>query len=178
MMRFLLMVGLVVVALNVTSQAEEQAPPKSSAKHPALEQIKKWAGEWVEQDANGKPTDKVVSVIKVTAAGTAVQETLFPGTDQEMITIYHLDGKDLLLTHFCALGNQPQLKLDPKSTTKELKFNFVGGTNLDPKKDMHMHEGSVKIIDDDHLEWCFQGWNEGKPAEGHQCAIKVVRKKK
>jgi hypothetical protein len=41
-----------------------------------------------------------------------------------------------------------------------------------------MHEGSVKIIDDDHLEWCFQGWNEGKPAEGHQCSMKLVRKKK
>jgi hypothetical protein len=70
MMRFLLIAGLVGIALNVTSHAEDQVPPpKSSAKHPALEQIKKWAGEWVEQDANGKPTDKIVSVFKVTAAG-------------------------------------------------------------------------------------------------------------
>ena len=34
----------------------------------------------------GKPTDKVVSVIKITASGSTVHETLFPGTPMEMIS--------------------------------------------------------------------------------------------
>jgi len=38
-------------------------------------------------------TDQVpfVSVVKLTAAGSAVQETFFPGTDMEMVSMYHLD---------------------------------------------------------------------------------------
>jgi hypothetical protein len=27
-----------------------------------------------------------------------------------------------------------------------------GGTNMDPAKDMNMHEGTITFIDDDHIE--------------------------
>ena len=47
-------------------------------------------------------------VYGVTAAGTAVMEALFPETDHEMLTVYHLEGNDLVLTHYCAMGNQPR----------------------------------------------------------------------
>ena len=70
-----------------------------------------------------------------------------------MVSVYHLDGDDLRLTHYCAVGNQPRLKLDRASSTPDkLIFVFDGGTNLDPAKDMHIHgmimtfekEGEVK----------------------------------
>ena len=43
--------------------------------------------------------------------GSALVERLFPGTDHEMVSIYHLVGSDLVLTHYCAMANQPRMKL-------------------------------------------------------------------
>jgi hypothetical protein len=174
-MRNYFWVGAVVVALAVGARAEDPKP--DGAKSPGLDKIKKLVGTWVAADEKGQPTDQVVSVFKVTAAGSAVQETFFPGTGHEMVSIYHADGKDVVMTHYCALGNQPKMKLDPASTDKELKFAFVGGTNLDPAKDMHMHEGSIKWIDDDHIETHWVGYQEGKPAKDHAMTMKLVRKK-
>jgi|SRR5262245_3771148 len=176
-MRQYVWAGLAVVAIGVSAGADDKHAAKGD-KNPGLEKLKKLAGEWVAVDDKGKPTEQVVSVFKVTAAGSAVQETIFPGTGHEMVSVYHLDGKDLLMTHYCALGNQPRMKLDAKSKDNELKFDFVGGTNLDPAKDMHMHEGLIKIVDDDTIEWSWSGYDKGKPADGHKVAMKLTRKKK
>src|SRR5438045_2893874 len=95
---------LLVLAAWATAQGKQDAKPPAPAPHPGLERLKKLAGEWVVADAQGQPTDKLISVFKVTAAGSAVQETIFPGSNHEMVTLYHRDGADLVLTHYCALG--------------------------------------------------------------------------
>ena len=94
-----------------------------------------------------------------------------------MVSVYYCDGDDLMLTHYCALGNQPRMKADPKSPPNQLRFQFAGGTNLDPAKDMHMHEGTFTFIDDDHIEFSGVAWVGGKPAEDHCATMKLVRKK-
>jgi len=171
-------VGLVAVVLAAGASADEKHNPKDGAKNAGLEKLKKLAGTWVAVGEDGKPTETIVSVFKVTAAGSAVQETIFPGAPHEMVSVYHLDGKDLLMTHYCAAGNQPKMKLDPKAKDNELKFDFAGGTNLDPKKDMHMHEGLITILDDDHIQWSWVGYLDGKPVKDHHVSLKLVRKKK
>lgn len=173
----LLVAGLMLFAFAAVVGGDDkpaQAPVKSNA---AFEKMKKLAGTWVEADKDGKPTDKVVSVIKVTASGSAVHETNFPGSEMEMMSVYHLDGNDLIMTHYCMLGNQPRLKADPKSPANQIRFLFAGGTNLDPKKDMHMHEGTLTFVDGDHLEMSGVAWVNGKPAEDHCVTMKLVRKK-
>jgi hypothetical protein len=171
--------GLVLLALVVTVRGEEKKEAKAAAKdqNPGFERMKKLAGTWVAADKDGKPTDKVVSVFKVTASGSAVQETLFPGQAEEMVSVYHLDGKDLVMTHYCALGNQPRMKADPKSAKNQIRFEFIGGSNIDPKKDMHMHEGTITFVDDDHIEFCGECWEGGKAVKSHECNMKLVRKK-
>ena len=54
------------------------------------------------------------------------------------------------------------MKADPKSPKNQIRFQFAGGTNFDPAKDMHMHEGTLSIADDDHIEFsgCRQGQRE------------------
>ena len=167
--------GLFLLALTVVARGEDKAPTASS--HPGLERMKKLAGTWVAADANGKPTDQVVSVIKVTAGGSAVHETLFPGQLHEMVSIYHRDGADLVMTHYCALGNQPRMKADPKSPANQIRFLFAGGANVDPAKDKHMHEGTIIFGDDDHIEFTGVCWDGGKAVEGFSCNMKLVRKK-
>ena len=165
--------GLVALALLTGIRAEDKA-----AKATPLDKMKKLVGTWVATDEKGQPTDKVVSVFKVTAAGSAVEETLFPGSDHEMVTVYYMDGPSLVLTHYCALGNQPHLKLDPASPKGRLDFKFASGSNMDPAKDMHMHEGSLTLVDDDHIDSSWQGWQDGKADESHKMSMKLVRKKK
>jgi hypothetical protein len=172
-----ILAALVLFALTGATRADDKPAKAAADTHPSLERIKKLAGTWVEADKNGKPTDKVVSVIKVTAGGSAVQETLFPGTPQEMVSVYHRDGNDLVMTHYCMLGNQPRLKADPKAPANQIHFKFAGGTNLDPAKDMHMHEGTVTFIDDDHIEVSGVAWANGKPLEDHCVKMTLVRKK-
>src|SRR5262249_20281762 len=67
-------VTAVLIAFDSGARGEEK-PGKAPA-HPGLEKLKKLSGTWVEADKDGKPTDKVVSVVKVTAGGSTVQETL------------------------------------------------------------------------------------------------------
>jgi hypothetical protein len=167
--------GLVLLAIAVAGRGGDKAGEKAGSQ-PALERMKKLAGTWVAVGEDGKPTDQVVSVIKVTAAGSAVHETLFPGQPHEMVSIYTRDGDDLVMTHYCALGNQPRMKADPKSPANQIHFQFAGGSNLDPKKDKHMHEGTITFIDEDHLEWKGVAWEGGKPCD--VCTtLKLVRKK-
>src|SRR3954468_12502941 len=105
-------VGFVALPLVAGARGDE-AVTKAAPTHAGLEKLKKLAGTWVEADKDGKPTDKVVSVVKVTAGGSAVQETLFPGEPMEMVSVYHLDKGDLVMTHYCVLGNQPRMKAEP-----------------------------------------------------------------
>jgi hypothetical protein len=149
------------------------APPTNAG----LEKMKKLVGTWVAADENGKPTDQVVSIIKVTAGGSAVHETLFPGQPQEMVSVYTADGPDLVMTHYCVLGNQPRMKADPKSPPNQIVFRFAGGANLNPAKDKHMHEATLTIVSDDRIEIKGTAWENGAPAEGMCCGMKLVRKK-
>ena len=182
MLRRFLSCGLVLTLL-LTLPLASRGDGKPGAQLPApptnagLEKMKKLAGTWVAADKDGKPTDQVVSVIKVTAGGSAVHETLFPGQPQEMVSIYTADGQDLIMTHYCVLGNQPRMKADPKSPENQIVFRFAGGTNLNPAKDKHMHEATLTIVGDDRIEVKGTGWENGAPANDMCCGLKLVRKK-
>ncbi len=48
-----------------------------------------------------------------------------------MVSAYHLDGRALILTHYCIAKNQPTLKADRfDTTTGEIQFEFLRGTNM------------------------------------------------
>jgi len=122
-------------------------------------------GEGLEAEAEAEVAGKVVHDIKVSAAGTVVMETMGPGTDHEMINMYHLDGDNLLLTHYCAGGNQPQMRLDLENSTADtLIFDFSGGTNLDPATDSHIHAAEIQLVDSDHVESIWKSYSGGEQA--------------
>jgi hypothetical protein len=179
--RFILgaMLAVLVLTLPLVSRGGDE-PGSKAPKAPtnaALEKMKRLAGTWLLADKDGKPTEQIASVIKVTAGGSAVQETLFPGQPLEMVSVYTAEGPDLIMTHYCVLGNQPRMKADPKSPTNQIVFRFVGGTNLNPAVDKHMHEATLTIIDDDNVEVNGVGWENGAPAKEMCCGLRLVRKK-
>jgi hypothetical protein len=156
-------------------RAEEKAA-KPPAMQVAFEQLKQLAGDWVMTGADGKPGPAVTNTFRVTAAGSAVVETLFPGTDHEMVTIYHLDGDDLVLTHYCALKNQPRLRAERSADPKKIAFKFTGGTNMKSDKDHHMHDMTFHFLDADHVKVEGCAYADGKQSE--TMVFDLTRKKK
>jgi hypothetical protein len=173
----MLMGSLMLLVLTLSSRGEDTPAKASPTSNPMFERLKKLAGTWVEADKDGKPTDKVASVIKLTAGGSAVHETIVPGQPEEMVSVYNLDKGELIMTHYCVLGNQPRMKADPASPKNQIRWVFAGGINLDPAKDMHMHGATLTFIDDDHIELIGEAWIDGKPSDTHCGTMKYVRKK-
>lgn len=140
--------------------AAEAAPADRESRATAGQDVKAAAKKEAPGGAEpAKPPagEKPAIVFRVTAAGSVVHEEMFPGTNHEMVTVYHADGPELLLTHYCAAGNQPRMKLEPSSDPDRLVFRFTGGTNLDPQKDGHMHDATLVFLGPDRLreEWTF-----------------------
>lgn len=74
---------------------------------------------------------------------------------ENMITMFHMDGDRLIMTHYCGAGNQPRMKVisdDPKS----ISFEFFDGTNIGPGAG-HMQHVTFTQPDSDHHteEWVF-----------------------
>src|ERR1700724_2378084 len=98
MTRRMLVCPVVLLALQlVASGGGETGKLPAAPTNSGLEKMKKLAGTWVAADKDGKPTDQVASIVKVTAGGSVVHETLYPGQPMEMVSIYTVDGKDLVM---------------------------------------------------------------------------------
>src|SRR5207245_2916990 len=76
---------LSAVALLGYAADEKKADRQSAGKSPGLEKFKQLAGEWMGKEASGKESGQEVRAIyKVTSAGSAVVETLLPGSEHEL----------------------------------------------------------------------------------------------
>ncbi|MBL8880325.1 MAG: hypothetical protein JNG88_14525 [Phycisphaerales bacterium] len=171
MLALLISISAVAVGQDKTGEEKHPAPPSN----PVLEKMRKLAGEWIEaQPESGKPA-QTVSVFRVVGAGSAVAETMFPGSDHEMITMYHLDGDVLTLTHYCAMGNQPRMKARPGKDANKIEFEFSGGTNVDEKKGAHMHSMILTFVDDNNITEEWTHYTDGKSTGG--ATFKLTRKK-
>ncbi len=134
----------------------------------AFSQLKTLEGTWKNKvtafhEHEHEGDSKVI--YHLTGAGSALVETDFPESNHEMVSVYHLDGDDLRMTHYCAVGNQPRLKLDRASSTpSRFVFVFDGGTNLDPSKDMHIHAMTMTFGKDGKVDCAWEGYMAGKKA--------------
>ncbi|HLJ57068.1 MAG TPA: hypothetical protein VKT77_18670 [Chthonomonadaceae bacterium] len=151
---------LLVAAGAFAAQGDKSKP----AAHSHFDQFKALAGDWVRQDTTGgSPTDLVVN-FRVIAAQSAVVETELPGTDHEMVTIITRDGEDLSLTHYCAMGNQPHMKVADKGAGNVVAFKFTGGGNMKSDKEAHMHSVTYTFVDKDTLKAEWSLYANGKPS--------------
>jgi hypothetical protein len=79
-----------------------------------------------------------------------------------MVTVYHPDGADLVLTHYCMEGNQPRMRARDAQGSR-LAFAYDGGTNIDPKRDRHMHQAILEFLGVDEIRNEWTELAEGKP---------------
>ena len=155
---YLLFVGLVMAYAG-----EHSHLPYSGSKE--FERMKELAGVW-EGTSNNMPKEggKVRVEYRLSSGGSSVVETLFPGTAHEMVSVYYDNTGQLTMTHYCALRNQPRMKLQ-NADAQNLHFMFVDGSNIDPMKDAYMHSLTISFVDKDHI---IQKWTlfvDGKEKE-------------
>ena len=158
----LILLGL-LVAFGAPAVAGEH-DHAAAAGPPALERFRALAGEWVAaEDGEMVTKGDLVARYRVTAGGSAVIETLFPGTPHEMVTVYHGDGQDLVLTHYCLEGNQPKMRARGAGAAERVDFAFDGGANVDPATSRHMNSASFRFLGPDEIESEWTEIEAGKP---------------
>lgn len=155
-------ISLLAMALIVGLVVSTWAKDNDKAKPSQLEQLKRLAGEWAGKGTHGEMTHEATVTYKVTSGGSAVVETLGPGSPHEMVTVFHQDGDDLVLTHYCGLGNQPRMKAEKSKDAKKLVFKFAGAGNLKSDQDPHMHDLTIEFLSDDHIKTTWTFFKDGK----------------
>ncbi|MBL0928465.1 MAG: hypothetical protein IBJ11_12580 [Phycisphaerales bacterium] len=141
-----------------------------------LDPLKALAGEWEVLDESGKPI--TAAVFAVTSGGSAVREIMFPGSPHEMTNLYHLDGPDLVMTHYCAVGNQPRMRAAESRQTPEgrvIPFRFDSVTNWAGPDQHYMGEMTLTIVDAGTIR---QTWRSFAGKADHGPAVFTLRRKK
>jgi hypothetical protein len=134
---FALVVALVVAALAELAMQDDARKSDQSAPSPAaraFERLKSLEGAWVGKSTNGWEERVVYRTI---AAGSCVMQTSFDAHPNEMmVTMFHLDGERLLLTHYCVAKNQPRLMATNLGDEgSSITFTFLDGTGLKNGRD-------------------------------------------
>lgn len=157
----------VVPGAFADSSHEHKMPqPPADSSSAELNRIKALAGRWTSTTSMfGKKDEQVFTEYTVTAGGSAVLETIFPGTPNEMVSLYYDDdnGK-LAMTHYCVMRNRPHFKL-AKSDKNSIKMDITKVEGLKSKDDPSMGAITLQFEDADHFSSTCA--SRGK-TEGHQ----------
>jgi hypothetical protein len=152
---------LLIANLLLAAAAIQAAGPKSerSSDAAAFARLKTLVGEWEADTRMGK-THLSYEVI---AGGTALVEKETGEKMPAMLTVYHLDGDRLVLTHYCMAGNQPRMQakaFNPESG--EVEFQFLDATNLTGPGAGHMHNATFRVVDNNHLATAWDFYEDGQ----------------
>jgi hypothetical protein len=114
--------------------------------------LKGLEGNWAGKNSQGQPLEVT---FRLTAGGSALMSEIHGKGPEDMITMFHMDGDRLLMTHYCGAGNQPRMKVI-SADAKSVSFEFFDGTNIGPG-DGHMQHVTFTQPDADHHteEWVF-----------------------
>ena len=121
----------------------------------SFDMLKALSGTWEGTNTQGKP---VQVSYRLTGGGSALMSEILAtemDKQQDMISMFHMDGDRLLMTHYCGVGNQPRMRV-MSADAKSVSFEFVDGTNIKPG-DGHMQRVTFTQADATHHieEWVF-----------------------
>ena len=126
----------------------------------AFERLRALNGDWEGTVAwTGQQPSEIGAHYHTTGNGSVVVEDLSNG----MSSVYHLDGADLRMTHFCAAQNQPRLKATAFGPDNSgITFSFLDITNLKSPNAGHVQGVDIKFLAADHITLQFHFVSDGK----------------
>jgi hypothetical protein len=167
----LLALCLAIAAVNAAPQAEPEQ---------VYDWLRQLEGEWTlspaaqqEGKATQRPevaamlgTEQLGMKFKLVGRGSTVQEDLLPGTERQMVTMYHCRDASctaLKATHYCAKQNQPEFLASMESTPDRLVFECDMSTELCQSWDDHIHRITHEIsADGQHLRAVYSSYMNGE----------------
>ena len=148
-------------ALNAFAGPDHDMPaPKISAN---FESLKALVGTWEGTNKMHGKEEKVKVTYELTSGGTAIIEKMMPGTPHEMVSVYSNNGEQVHMTHYCMLGNQPQMKLK-RVDGSSFAFEMDGTKGIANKKEMHMH-ALVITLNGNKLKEEWTNYKDNKKGE-------------
>ncbi|MCG8603898.1 hypothetical protein MJD09_02735 [bacterium] len=160
---------LVIGAISTVQAGDDQAGQKIAL-------LKASTGEWQGTRADGKAVTVTYDLI---SNGSTVVERIMPEGEPNMMTMYHLDGDRLIMTHYCAAQNQPRMRAESgKNDPKSIKFTFFDATNMANETDGHMHSLELSFRDDDKLNhvWTWRENGQENPVGFELKRVRMARK--
>jgi len=153
----------IAVSLSLLAYAQHDDHDHSgtavSINNEGFNSIKKLVGDWkgTFKWTGGRSSQGAMDArYYLTGNGTAVVEDLINDGNIVMTSVYHLDGPDLRVTHYCAAGNQPRLKAGAfNDESKSVVFQFVDITNLASPGTPHVSGLELRFADIDKLAIIF-----------------------
>jgi hypothetical protein len=137
-----------VLLLFTTSALMGQTEAQKS-----FDKLKTLVGSW---EGKGSQGAAVRVTFRLTGHGSALMSEI--GEPENMVTMFHLDGDRLLMTHYCGAGNQPRMKALASADGKSIPFEFLDVTGVTKAQPGHMIGLVVTVADADHHSeaWTFQ----------------------
>lgn len=166
-----LITALLLTAALAAPANETDKPKTGSAE---FERMKSLVGSWTGKTDMGQGPIDITLQYRLLAGGTVLEERVFAGTPQEMVTMYYdRDGK-LAATHYCVLGNRPAMKLKT-SDAKSITFEFDATCGINPKKESHMHALSLTFDDADTVTSNCTAIMDGKELPKNPTTLKRIK---
>ena len=151
-----------LIALTIATLFAATAAVAQSDAQKTFDKLRTLSGSW-----EGKTSDGRVIQLenRMTSGGSAMLSEI--KTDEDMISIVHMDGNRVLMTHYCGAGNQPRFKASMSPDGKVVTFDFLDATNLTAQPD-HMQHVVFTIPDANHHseDWTFVQ-RDGKELHEH-----------
>lgn len=136
-----------------------------------LDKLRSLAGSWSGTKDDGK-TVKVS--YEVVSNGSAVMERIAGEGEPDMVSMYHMDGDQLIMTHYCAVANQPRMRAQSTSEDGVIAFKMFDITNLAKESDGHMAKLKITLKDADHMQHL---WTFAKDGQEMDTTFKLTRDK-
>lgn len=168
------------VLASLATVAAAQSPASTpSDPEKSFTLLKALAGSWRASVTTDPPLANMGNgsftqvSLRVTSRGHALVEEMHeagkpedPTRYDHPLTMFYLDGDQLLLTHYCDAGNRPRMaaRISPDGKTVEFDFLDLSGSNAYG----HMYHALFTLVDANHHieEWTYMMAGE-KPLKAH-----------
>jgi hypothetical protein len=169
LMCVLVIAGRAQIAMKMTHNALPTAPEAQKI----FDKMKSLEGSWLGSltttpQAPGMEKALAQIVLRVTSKGHAVlHEITVTGIPDDPITMFYLEGDQLLLTHYCDAGNRPRMRGKISDDGSIIEFDFIDLAGGERKG--HMSHVTFKIIDADHHteDWTLMLVGVDRPVQAH-----------
>ena len=150
---------LAATLLSSSCASAPETPAVPDSVDPRFAWFQRLSGTWIATEESSLPGAEVD--YRLIGGGNVLLETALPGTEQETVTAIHRGGGDLLLTRYCALGNQPHMRAvaaEPEPAAEptpenraSVDFRCQGGANV-REDELHMHRAVFTFVGEEHLQ--------------------------